>query len=109
MLRLASALILLRHHGMVFLSSFCGVWGRHLERCRAEGRNRIAHRRQCRGSAGSRATLKPHALNLYSIRNASVGFTAEARCAGMKVAASPAEHRTKMAIAITTGSEGFTS
>ena len=45
----------------------------------------------------------------YSIRNASVGFTADARCAGMNVAASPAEQSTRIAIAITAGSEGFTS
>jgi hypothetical protein len=45
----------------------------------------------------------------YSTRNASVGFTPEARCAGMSAAPSPAEQRTRMAIAMTAGSEGFTS
>jgi hypothetical protein len=45
----------------------------------------------------------------YSTLNASVGFTPEARCAGINAAASPAEQRTRIVLAITAGSEGFTS
>ena len=45
----------------------------------------------------------------YSTLNASVGFTPEARCAGISAAASPAEQRTRIVLAITAGSEGFTS
>lgn len=45
----------------------------------------------------------------YSNLNASVGFTLEARWAGMNAAAAPVEQRTIIAIAITAGSEALTS
>ena len=45
----------------------------------------------------------------YSNRSASVGFTAEARRAGMSAAPSAAEHRIKVAAAIVAGSVGLTS
>ena len=45
----------------------------------------------------------------YSNRSASVGFTAEARRAGMSAAPSAVEHRTKVAARIVTGSVGLTS
>src|SRR5438046_7117413 len=45
----------------------------------------------------------------YSKRNASVGFTAEARWAGMSAAPNVAEHKIKVAIAIVAGSVGLTS
>lgn len=45
----------------------------------------------------------------YSSRKASIGFTPEARCAGMSAAPIAAEQRIRIAIAITAGSEGFTS
>src|SRR5207247_11090660 len=45
----------------------------------------------------------------YSNRSASVGFTADARRAGMSAAASAVEHRTRVAARIVTGSVGLTS
>src|SRR5882762_204063 len=45
----------------------------------------------------------------YSTLNASVGFTHEARCAGISAAPSPAEQRIRIVSAMTIGSEGFTS
>src|SRR5258707_11734419 len=45
----------------------------------------------------------------YSNRSASVGFTAEARWAGMSAAPGAVEHRTKVAARIVTGSVGLTS
>src|SRR5215470_15906458 len=49
-----------------------------------------------------------HFIN-YSNRSASVGFTADARWAGMSAAPSAVEHRTKVAARIVTGSVGVTS
>lgn len=53
--------------------------------------------------------IRLSAASSYSMRRASVGFTVDARCAGMSAAPSAAEHRTKTAMAIAAGSVGFTS
>ncbi len=45
----------------------------------------------------------------YSNRSASVGFTAEARRAGIRAALNPAEHKISVAMAIVAGSVGLTS
>src|SRR5437016_6812006 len=52
-------------------------------------------------------TEEPHSVN-YSNRSASVGFTADARRAGMSAAPSAVEHRTKVAAKIVTESVGLT-
>src|SRR5215472_6080297 len=57
---------------------------------------------------GPRAkTEESHSVN-YSNRSASVGFTADARRAGMTAAPNAVEHRTKVAARIVTGSVGLT-
>src|SRR5262249_28124266 len=47
-------------------------------------------------------------LNSQSNRNASVGLIPDARCAGRRVAPSPAKHRAKTTMALMPGSQGLT-
>ncbi len=75
----------------------------------ANGIARAAGERRPRASAHWRSLGAPVKRANYSVRSASVGFTPEARCAGMRAAQKPAEPNSRMAMAVAAGSESFTS